>query len=119
MLWREMLNSYTGEELADAGPLWAEAFDPAAPVATPAGLTEGSTVLEHLARAVQVLDRAGVAVDVPLGEVQYADRGGVVVPVHGGDFIDGTTNVASWGGRGSTFDPYLASLERELNARHG
>ena len=34
-LWREFIESFSGSELIDAGPLWAVAFDPADPLGTP------------------------------------------------------------------------------------
>ncbi len=119
VLWREMFNSYDTEALTDAGELWAEPFDAADPVGTPAGLTEAppaepsDPVLTHLARAVQVLEAAGLAVDVPLGDVQVARRGDDMVPVHGGGGIDGTTNVVGYGQGWSILDPILTGIERE------
>src|SRR5438093_296242 len=74
------------------------------PVDTPSGLAVGprgrpDPAMVNLARAVQVLDAAGLAVDVPLGDVQFAERHGKKIPVHGGNFWDGTTNVVGRGGR--------------------
>jgi acyl-homoserine-lactone acylase len=58
-------------------------------------------VLVNLATAVQAVDKAGLAVDVPLGDVQFALRNGKRIPIHGGNFFDGTTNVVGRGGRAS------------------
>jgi acyl-homoserine-lactone acylase len=118
VVWREYLTTYSDDDLEDAGALWAEPFDPAEPVATPAGLApapaEGvDPVLVALARAVQVLDVAGVAPDVPLGNVQAARRDGAIVPIHGGAGIDGTTNVVGFGQGWTVLDPELAAIERE------
>lgn len=68
-------------------------------------------LLVNLARAVQILERAGIPVDATLGEVQVADRNGVLVPIHGGDNRDGTTNVVGWGRSWTILDPALAALE--------
>ena len=58
VLWREFMSQFSNDELLDAGPLWADAFDPTDPLATPAGLAATPTgeqadlVIERLARAV-------------------------------------------------------------------
>lgn len=106
VLFREMLTQFPDASFTDEGELWAEPFDPARPVETPSGLTPAPAgapdpVLVHLARAVQVLDLAGLAVDVPLGDVQVAPRAGERIPIHGGGFVDGTTNVVGRGSRSS------------------
>jgi len=108
VLFRELLSQFGGEAQADAGELWAEPFDPADPVGTPSGLAAAPAdpnapdpVLVNLARAVQVLDLAGLPVDVPLGDVQAAVRDGERIPVHGGTGLDGTTNVVGRGGLAS------------------
>lgn len=121
-IWREMLtNNLTPADLREAGPLWAEDFDPGAPVETPSGLApapdEGEDpVLQWLGRAVQVLEAADYPVDVPLGEIQFAPRAGETIPIHGGDNYDGTTNIVRTGsgpgGTHSILDPEL-DVERE------
>jgi acyl-homoserine-lactone acylase len=117
VLFREMLAEYPGDAFFDKGALWATAFDPRSPVDTPSGLTPApprgpDQALVNLARAVQVLDAAGLAVDVPLGEVQFAERHGKRIPVHGGNFWDGTTNVVGAGGRldASILDPKIEEI---------
>ena len=118
VLWREFVGRYSGAELRSAGALWADPFDPADPLGTPSGLAAapaGATdpVLVNLARAAQVLDAAGLPLDVPLGEVQLAVRNGVVVPIHGGNSADGTANQVGWlGGQALTMDPLVRNLTR-------
>ena len=118
-LWRELLARVDTADLTRAGALWAEPFDPARPVDTPAGLVPApgggapDPVLVNLARAVQTLDAAGFAVDATLGEVQFALRDGERIPIHGGNARDGTTNVVGWGTGSSILDPALAATERE------
>jgi acyl-homoserine-lactone acylase len=73
-------------------------------------------VLQNLARAVQVLEVAGVPVDATLGEVQFALRAGERVPIHGGNSADGTTNVVGFGSGGTVLDPEITGLSRELVA---
>jgi acyl-homoserine-lactone acylase len=46
-----------------------------------------------VARAVVTLEAAGVALDAPLGEVQWAARGGRRIGVHGGQERDGAANI--------------------------
>lgn len=115
IVWRELMDGFSREELSDAGPVWAEPFDPADPVATPSGLAPAPAgedpIHVALARAVQILDAAGIAVDAPLGDVQQADRNGTLVPIHGGNGVDGTTNVVRYGGSASILDPALSETE--------
>jgi acyl-homoserine-lactone acylase len=85
VLWREFI---TQIRPADSSRLFATPFDAADPVGTPRGLAPAigasDPALAALARAVQVLGRARLALDTPLGEVQFAPRGGRRIPVHGG-----------------------------------
>lgn len=110
-LWRELMGSFDPKAALDAGPLFAEPFDVDRPVDTPAGLAPApdvgpDPVLVALGRALLVLEAAGVPIDAPLGEVQWAQRGTERVPVHGGCELDGVCNVLSpWGALAS------ASLE--------
>ena len=106
VLFREMLSQYPSEALMDVGLLWDEPFDPERPLETPRGMqpqgpVEPDTAMINLARAVQVLELAGLPVDVKLGDVQVALRDGERIPVHGGSFVDGTTNVVGRGGLAS------------------
>lgn len=117
-LWREAMAGFTVAELADTGPLWAEAFSADDPVATPRRLapapTEGpDPVVAAIARAVVALDRAGVALDAPLGAVQWAQRGEHRVPVHGGGEGEGVLNVLTPLNvlAGTTLEPGPAPLE--------
>ncbi len=100
VLWRELLCGFTDDALRDAGPLWAEPFDPEAPVATPHSLTpapaEGpDPVVEAAARALVALEQAGIAPDAPLGAVQYVERGGRRIPLHGANEVEGIANVVA------------------------
>lgn len=116
-LFREFLSQFESIDFGAAGALWAEEFDPADPVATPSGLAKPPTsgadpVLVNLARATQVMRKAGVPIDSTLGELQQADRNGTLVPIHGGDSVDGTTNVVGFGRGWDTLDPTLVGLVR-------
>lgn len=119
-LWRELMSRYEFDDLTEAGALWAEPFDPADPIGTPAGLAppsgEGDVdlALEHLARAVQILALADMAPDVTLGEAQFAERDGEIIPIHGGGAFDGTTNIVGFGSGHSILDPALDDVQRDL-----
>ncbi len=104
VLWRELVSTFPPAERHDAGPLFAEGFDPADPVATPRGLAPAAAdlaadpVVHAAGHAARVLAAAGVALDAPLGEVQWVMRGDERVPVHGGGEGEGMMNVLSpWG----------------------
>ena len=111
IVWRELIGRYTGDDLTGAGALWAEPFDAADPVTTPSGLAPApdggvDPVLVNLGRSVQIITEAGFAVDTPLGEVQLADRGGTLVPIHGGNSGDGVTNVVGYSGSFGSTEPF-------------
>ncbi len=69
-------------------------FDEAHPLDTPRGLNtnDNPTVLLSLAKAIVRLERAGIALDAKLGDVQSVTRNGVVIPLHGGQEIEGVFN---------------------------
>lgn len=72
-------------------------FDPAQPVATPAGLkladaTVATKVWEALAQAVKAVRAAGFALDAPLGTVQRPLITDEAIALHGGDEIEGVLN---------------------------
>jgi acyl-homoserine-lactone acylase len=72
-------------------------FDPAQPVATPAGLKMGdeavaAKVWEALAGAVTKVRGAGFALDAPLASVQHPATTDEPIGLHGGDEIEGVLN---------------------------
>ncbi len=103
-LWREFMAGFPASAWLDAGPLFAEPFSPADPLGTPRGLAPHANgagddpVVHAMGHAVRVLDGAGVPLDAPLGDIQWASRGDRRIPVHGGGEGDGVLNVlAPWG----------------------
>ena len=60
----------------------------------------------NLGQSVQIITKAGFAVDAPLGEVQHADRNGTIVPIHGGNGVDGVTNVVGYSGSFGSTEPF-------------
>jgi acyl-homoserine-lactone acylase len=110
VLWREFITRFEARDQFRAGPLFAEEFDADRPIETPRGLApprDGrDQILEALAQAVRVLERAGLPVDVPLGQVQRADRGGRKVSVHGGHgFWEGVPNFVHFSPHATTLEP--------------
>jgi acyl-homoserine-lactone acylase len=97
-LWREFMSGFGDAAWLDAGPLFAQPFDPADALLTPRGLADAPTdgddpVLHAMGHALRVLAAAGIEPDAPLASVQWADRGEVRVPVHGGGEGEGMLNV--------------------------
>ena len=81
-------------------PQWDVAFDAADPVNTPSGLSDNATTLEHLARAVLIMQTAGIDLDATLGEVQFVERSTVAgmpsgnrIPWAGAHNVEGGFNV--------------------------
>lgn len=69
--------------------MWKVAFDPADPVNTPRvfngdDATVAAAVIDSLVAGVEALDAAGIALDAPLGEVQFIERNGVRYGIPGG-----------------------------------
>lgn len=100
-VWRELLGTYGESELRTAGPLWAEPFDPARPIATPRGLAAEADIPARLRAALDRLGAAGIEPAAPLGALQYTLRDGHRIPVHGGD-LEGTANQAMFQGDRTT-----------------
>ena len=88
VLFREFVTRYNRSQLRRAGALFGEDFDPSQPVVTPRGLApaghDPDPILHNLARAARVLEAADLPLDVPLGQVQFAQRGSKRIPIHGG-----------------------------------
>lgn len=98
VLWRETMSRL------DYRQMWGVPFDASLPGTTPSGLGPGivdgrDVALEALATAVALLDSAGFALDVALGELQFDARVPEErLPVPGGLGKEGVTNVVAEGG---------------------
>ncbi len=84
-VWREFWN-----EARNVDNLWTVPFDSNHPVDTPNGINlEDAQVQDAiraaLAQAHAALTEANVALDAPLGKVQYAPRNGRNIPIPGGE----------------------------------
>jgi len=77
--------------------LWQVPFDTADPVNTPRALAidgaKGEKLLAALGEAVAELDKAGIALDAPWGEVQHVMAGNQAIPIHGGPGTLGILNM--------------------------
>ncbi len=81
----------------DLPKVWRVPFDPARPVATPAGLDMATpatreAVFKALGDAVGIVRPAGFSPDVPLAEVQARVVRGQKVTIPGGDEFEGVLN---------------------------
>ena len=85
---RELADDFTN--VVDSDRFWAADFDPADPLRTPHGIDldeprNRELVITALSEAVLALDEAGIAMDAPWGDVQFAVRNNLRIPIHGGD----------------------------------
>lgn len=107
MLFREFAQRFATD------PQWEVPFDNSDPLNTPHTLAQNQTTLEHLANAVLLIEGAGLAVDAPLGEVQFVERwlpdgspDGQRMPWAGANNIEGGFNVfATQGANDGTLLP--------------
>jgi acyl-homoserine-lactone acylase len=93
----------------DLPKVWRVPFDPAQPVATPAGLDMATpatreAVFKALGEAVGIVRTAGFAADVPLGVPQSREVRGQKIALHGGDEFEGVLNKLESQGQ-SLIDP--------------
>lgn len=107
VLFREWITQYDSAHLLGAGPLFEVPFDPADPVNTPSGLADKTLALENLARAARLLEGQSLALDVSLGELQYApSKAPERIPVHGGHgFYEGLMNMQQSSTNRTTLEP--------------
>jgi acyl-homoserine-lactone acylase len=72
--------------LAPSDNFWATPFNAAAPLTTPSGLdTSNPAILQALADAVLSLRAHHIPLDTSYGQVQYAARNGIKIPIPGCD----------------------------------
>lgn len=85
---------------------YAVPFDATNAVDTPRGLdtTDNPNALRALATAVNKLREAGMALDVPLADMQYVTRNNRRIPIHGGPDTMGAFNIiSSYSPAGATY----------------
>ncbi len=106
MIWRETMGQFDARAFDTAGALFADPFDPAQPTLTPAvPATDPAPLLQAMARAVQTITTAGFALDTTLGASQFTERSETRIPIHGGNNVDGVTNIVTWSARSSSSEP--------------
>ncbi len=108
VLFREWITQYEVADTLDAGSLFSVGFDSGDPINTPRDLKKDAVALERLAKAAQFMQSRDLALDVELGAVQYAERGGKRIPMHGGGgTYEGIANFVRNGGNSTTLEPKL------------
>jgi acyl-homoserine-lactone acylase len=91
VLWREYWSRLSG-----AGVPWTVTYDPNDPVGTPRAIDGADPkVLTALTGAVEDLRAKGIALDVPLGDLQAEPRGSERIPIHGCSEGEGCFNIIS------------------------
>ena len=117
VVFREFIGQYPSRDLLRKGSLFDVDFDPADPVGTPRGLAQADVALQNLARVVERLESRGIPLDVPLGALQYADKAGRRIPMHGGHGgYEGLLNAQRNGLNSTTLEP-MSSPERVEGSR--
>jgi len=83
-------------------PQWAVAYDVNDVLNTPRGLVDNSVTVMQLATAIDKIERAGIALDAALGEVQFVEKStaaglpsGERLPWGGANNVEGGFNVFS------------------------
>jgi acyl-homoserine-lactone acylase len=82
-----LFNAFWGK-VSTRPNIWTVPFDPRDAVNTPRALAvegpAGEAVLNDLEASAEVLKKLGVALDAPLGQIQFAQRGEDRIPISGG-----------------------------------
>ncbi len=110
-IFREFMTYF--EKPAAYTSLWAVPFDPDDPVATPNTLNvigNEANILKALGDGVKRLQEAGIALDAPLGEIQFTRLGDELIPIHGGPSQDGAFNMLYYNkdGNGTLLPPDIS-----------
>lgn len=94
MVFREFASEFS------RNPQWVNGYNPQQPLTTPNTLNANETVLQQLATAQQRIVGAGLAIDAPLGDVQFVERSlpdgtasGLKLPWAGANNVEGGFNV--------------------------
>lgn len=100
VLWREFLATFSDADLRGGGSLFALPFDIDDPLRTPRGLAPVPSsgpdpVRTAMGAALDVLRAAGITPDCALGDVQYIERAGERIPLHGANEVEGIVNVVA------------------------
>lgn len=95
--------------------VYAVPFDPKEPVNTPRGLnttdpTTKAGILQAFGKAIDLFQTAGVAMDAPLGSVQFLTVAGEKIPLSAGEEFEGVPNkLETYGFVNRSYTPLLGS----------
>jgi acyl-homoserine-lactone acylase len=111
VLFREFLGSFSAATM-NQGALFADVFDPNSPVSTPSKLaaapaTGSDPILVALARAVIMLEKAGLTPASKLKDAQKTRKGDEVIPIHGATNLEGAFNIIGYNSNSGTLLPGL------------
>ena len=113
VLWRELLGSLPEGAYYGGATLFAEKFDKQRPLDTPGTLApapdaKADPILRALRAAIERLRAAGHdPATVTLRDLQFTDKAGARIPVHGGTSLEGTTNFCQYNWRTYTMYPRM------------
>ncbi|GAA4253158.1 penicillin acylase family protein [Dactylosporangium darangshiense] len=112
VLWRETVGAVVANNpgaLDDAGALFGTPFNPADPTRTPrGGPSSPDELLAGLARAILRMRAVGLALNVPMSQVQYTVKNGQKIPVPGSTENIGIANMAQYQPLpGSSLEPFM------------
>ncbi len=107
VLWREFMTQYEAGDLQKADVLFQQGFNATDSVNTPHTMTpdKSNESLLKLAKAIGAMEQAGFALDAPLGKVQYSNKNGSRIPIHGGGAYEGIANIVSTSPNSPTLEP--------------
>ncbi|MCB0998828.1 MAG: penicillin acylase family protein [Acidimicrobiales bacterium] len=108
VLFREYLGRFAEAERTDAGALYRVGFDPTDPLHTPNAPNDAVDVefLRELGVVAKAMTAAGIALDVPLGDVQVDGRiVGDPLGLPGGTNVDGTASIVGCCSGGTSLAP--------------
>lgn len=111
-LMRETIAYWAEANDFDQSKIFATPFDVANPIATPSGLpavpTSGDDpIIVALARGVVALTEAGIALDAPFSEAQFTKAGGQIIPIPGGNGLEGAFNIVTYSNDNTTLLPKI------------
>ena len=118
VLFREVFR-----RLREQGPVFANPYDQADPIGTPNGLAPERDVVGAVRAAAADLQAKGIALDVPLGDVQFEQRGRTRYPMSGCPDDEGCFNILTTKRDAQgIYRPYTGSsfvMAAELDRRRG
>ncbi|GAA2337358.1 penicillin acylase family protein [Dactylosporangium salmoneum] len=112
VLWRETVGALVAQNpgaLDADGPLFGTPFSATDPTRTPrGGPASPDAILDGLARAILRMRAVGLALNVPLSQVQYTIKNGQKIPVPGSTENIGIANMAQYEAvPGSSLEPFI------------